>query len=55
MALAHSLRYYVLEVEYYMSSLASNVMSTLTENFLWMRTLTTTPQLEFEVRFGTQA
>jgi hypothetical protein len=32
-----------------MSSLADSVMSHLTENFLWMRTLTTTPQLEREV------
>jgi COP9 signalosome complex subunit 5 len=43
-------RYYILEVEYYMSTLSSKVMSILTENFLWMRTLGTTPQLEAEVR-----
>lgn len=43
-------RYYSLEIEYYMSTLSSSVMSILTENFLWMRTLGTTPQLEPEVR-----
>lgn len=43
-------RYYSLEIEYYMSTLSSNIMSILTENFLWMRTLGTTPQLEPEVR-----
>jgi len=42
-------RYYQLEIEYYMSTLASNVMNLLTENFLWMRTFGATPSLEIEV------
>jgi COP9 signalosome complex subunit 5 len=42
-------RYCCLEIEYFMSSLASNVMGTLTENFLWMRTLASTPMLDREV------
>ncbi|KAG5185577.1 COP9 signalosome complex subunit 5A [Tribonema minus] len=41
-------RYCALEVEYFMSSLASTVMGTLTENFLWMRALSSTPLLERE-------
>lgn len=32
-----------------MSSLSMNLMSNLTKNYLWMRPLTTTPQLEPEV------
>lgn len=40
-----------MEIEYFMSSLASDVMGILTENFLWMRTLGSTPILESEVRF----
>eukprot|EP00903_Cladosiphon_okamuranus_P009917 g9414.t3 len=43
-------RYYSLEIEYFMSSLASDVMGILTENFLWMRTLGSTPILESENR-----
>lgn len=39
-----------MEIEYFMSSLASDVMGILTENFLWMRTLGSTPILESEVR-----
>lgn len=42
-------RYCSLEVEYFMSSLASTVMGKLTENFLWMRALSSTPLLEREV------
>lgn len=38
-----------MEIEYFMSSLASDVMGILTENFLWMRTLGSTPMLENEV------
>jgi hypothetical protein len=34
--------YYELNVEYFMSSGARNVLSLLTQNFLWMRTLGTT-------------
>lgn len=40
-----------MEIEYFMSSLASDVMGILTENFLWMRTLGSTPILESEVLF----
>ncbi|OQR86968.1 COP9 signalosome complex subunit 5 [Achlya hypogyna] len=43
-------RYYALEVEYFMSTLGSNVLSVLTEKFLWMRTLSSTPMLERENR-----
>ena len=42
--------YYELEVEYYMSGGARSVLSTLTRNFLWMRTLGTTPSCESESR-----
>jgi len=42
--------YYELSVEYYMSGGARNVLSTLTRNFLWMRTLGSTPACELEVR-----
>mmetsp|Transcript_25814 Transcript_25814/g.46778 ORF Transcript_25814/g.46778 Transcript_25814/m.46778 type:complete len:340 (-) Transcript_25814:385-1404(-) len=42
--------YYELDVEYFMSSGARNVLSTLTQNFLWMRTLGTTPSCEAEAR-----
>lgn len=41
-----------MEIEYFMSSLASDVMGILTENFLWMRTLGSTPMLENEVIYG---
>mmetsp|Transcript_28606 Transcript_28606/g.37471 ORF Transcript_28606/g.37471 Transcript_28606/m.37471 type:complete len:386 (-) Transcript_28606:401-1558(-) len=43
-------RYYCLEIDYFMSSLASDVMGVLTENFLWMHTLASTPMLERETR-----
>mmetsp|Transcript_18522 Transcript_18522/g.28591 ORF Transcript_18522/g.28591 Transcript_18522/m.28591 type:complete len:384 (-) Transcript_18522:45-1196(-) len=36
-------RYYELPVEYYMSSSARRVMEKLTQDYLWMRTLGTTP------------
>lgn len=42
--------YYELSVEYYMSGGARIVLSTLTRNFLWMRTLGSTPTCELEVR-----
>lgn len=42
--------YYELDVEYYMSGGARGVLSTLTRNFLWMRTLGTTPTCEEESR-----
>eukprot|EP00579_Thalassiosira_antarctica_P005931 CAMPEP_0201902234 /NCGR_PEP_ID=MMETSP0902-20130614/54850_1 /ASSEMBLY_ACC=CAM_ASM_000551 /TAXON_ID=420261 /ORGANISM="Thalassiosira antarctica, Strain CCMP982" /LENGTH=397 /DNA_ID=CAMNT_0048436231 /DNA_START=819 /DNA_END=2012 /DNA_ORIENTATION=- len=42
--------YYELEVEYFMSAGARNVLSTLTQNFLWMRTLGSTPMCETEAR-----
>ncbi|KAL7521654.1 hypothetical protein ACHAWX_006578 [Stephanocyclus meneghinianus] len=42
--------YYELQVDYFMSSGARNVMSLLTQNFLWMRTLGTSPMLEGETR-----
>ena len=42
-------RYYELEVEYFMSALAASLMEQLTQNFLWMRALATTPALEKEV------
>lgn len=36
-------RYYSLEVSYFMSSLAHDTLSVLKNNFLWMNTLTTSP------------
>jgi COP9 signalosome complex subunit 5 len=42
--------YYELQVEYFMSSGARNVMSLLTQIFLWMRTLGTSVMLEGETR-----
>jgi len=42
--------YYELDVEYYMSGSARNVLSLLTQNFLWMRTLGSTPMCETEAR-----
>ena len=45
-------RYYELDVEYFMSKSARNVMNILTRNFLWMRNLGTTPSLEPENRQG---
>jgi len=43
-------RYHELGVEYYMSGSARNVMGILTQNFLWMRTLGSTPMLDSENR-----
>eukprot|EP00592_Proboscia_alata_P020991 CAMPEP_0194421084 /NCGR_PEP_ID=MMETSP0176-20130528/20339_1 /TAXON_ID=216777 /ORGANISM="Proboscia alata, Strain PI-D3" /LENGTH=313 /DNA_ID=CAMNT_0039229025 /DNA_START=200 /DNA_END=1137 /DNA_ORIENTATION=+ len=43
-------RYYVLEMEFFMSNLARRVMGTLTQNFLWMRVVGSTPMLESENR-----
>ncbi|CAM9755852.1 unnamed protein product [Chrysoparadoxa australica] len=43
-------RYYSLDIEYFTSSMASDVMGILTENFLWTRTLSSTPMLEKEHR-----
>jgi len=43
-------RYYELEIEYFISSSASKILGTLTQNFLWMRTLGHTPMLESEYR-----
>jgi len=43
-------RYYTLDIDYFMSSLAAGVMGILTENFLWMHTLGSTPMLEKETR-----
>ncbi|KAF0689634.1 Aste57867_18933 [Aphanomyces stellatus] len=43
-------RYYALEIEYFMSNMGSNVLSVLSEKFLWMRTLSSTPMLERENR-----
>ena len=42
--------YYELDVEYFMSGGARNVLSTLTQNFLWMRTLGSTPMCDAEAR-----
>ena len=53
-------RYYQLQVEYFMSTQAKTVIDTLSKNFLWMRTLGSTPALErenrerFAERVGTQ-
>ena len=41
-------RYYELNVEYFMSQSAKKVMSTLTQSFLWIRTLGHTSMLETE-------
>ena len=43
-------RYYELEMDFYMSKSARNVMEILTQNFLWMRNLGSTPSLEAENR-----
>lgn len=40
--------YYKLEMDYFMSPLAYNVLSTLSNNFLWQKTFTSTPTLEPE-------
>jgi COP9 signalosome complex subunit 5 len=42
--------YYELDVEYFMSSGARNVLSLLNRNFLWMRALGSTPMCEMEAR-----
>jgi len=42
--------YYELEVEYFMIGGARNVLSTLTQNFLWVRTFVSTPMCETEGR-----
>mmetsp|Transcript_5621 Transcript_5621/g.12329 ORF Transcript_5621/g.12329 Transcript_5621/m.12329 type:complete len:403 (-) Transcript_5621:289-1497(-) len=42
--------YYELDVEYFMSSGARNVLGAMTRNFLWMRTLGSTPSCEAEAR-----
>ena len=42
--------YYELDVEYFMSAGARSVLSTLTQQFLWMRTLGTTPSCAAEAR-----
>jgi len=41
-------RYYTIPVEYYMSASSKKIMETLTQNFLWMRSLGSTPALEGE-------
>ncbi len=38
------------QIEFFVNSLASNVIGTLTKSSLWMRSLTSTPTLETEVR-----
>lgn len=43
-------RYYKLEIEYFMSPQAKAVIGILSKNFLWMRTLGSTPMLERENR-----
>ena len=43
-------RYYELEVDYFMSKSARNVMDILSRNYLWMRNLGSTPSLEPENR-----
>jgi len=43
-------RYYKLDIEYYMSAQAKAVIAILSKNFLWMRTLGSTPMRERENR-----
>lgn len=43
-------RYYTLECDYFMSSLGSQVVSILSEEFLWMRTLSSNTMQERENR-----
>lgn len=43
-------RYYTLEIDYFMSSLSSQVVSVLSEEFLWMRTLSSNTMQERENR-----
>lgn len=40
--------YYKLEMDFFMSPLANNVLSTLANNFLWQNTFTSSPSLEPE-------
>lgn len=42
-------RYYKLDIEYFMSAQAKAVIAILSKNFLWMRTLGSTPMLSSEV------
>mmetsp|Transcript_16214 Transcript_16214/g.21013 ORF Transcript_16214/g.21013 Transcript_16214/m.21013 type:complete len:119 (+) Transcript_16214:217-573(+) len=43
-------RYYKLEIEYFMSAQAKAVIGILSNNYLWMRTLGSTPMNELENR-----
>lgn len=43
-------RYYTLEIDYFMSALGSQVVSILSEEFLWMRTLSSNTMQERENR-----
>lgn len=43
-------RYYTLEVDYFMSSLGSQIVNILSEEFLWMRTLSSNTMQERENR-----
>ncbi|RLN59062.1 hypothetical protein BBJ29_003103 [Phytophthora kernoviae] len=43
-------RYYTLEIDYFMSALGSQVVSVLSEEFLWMRTLSSNTMQERENR-----
>lgn len=43
-------RYYELEVEYYMSNAARNMITLLTQNYAWMTVLGSTPMLQPEVK-----
>lgn len=43
-------RYYTLEIDYFMSSLGAQVVSVLSEEFLWMRTLSSNTMQERENR-----
>ena len=42
--------YYELHVDYFMSKMSRTIMDGLTRNFLWIRTLGTTPSLDVESR-----
>jgi COP9 signalosome complex subunit 5 len=41
-------RYYQLDIEFFMSTLGANLVGVLTEKFLWMKTLGSTPMLASE-------
>jgi COP9 signalosome complex subunit 5 len=41
-------RYYKLDIEYFMSTQAKSVISILSKNYMWMRTLGSTPMIEPE-------